>query len=86
MKFGVPYIPLLVVSGFILWSITWTSILVVLLLPVVIGCMGLVTRVDDQQYRLLGLRLYCRLVQFNSNQRFWEASTYSPLNFEKRRR
>ena len=83
MRWGVPFIPLMIVSGLVMWATTWTSILTLALLPVIILVMGQVTRNDDQMYRLIWLRWYCRLVHFNRNRKFWNATTYSPFTTKR---
>lgn len=84
MKFGVPMVPLIIAvcSVAIITNLTtmWTAALVV---PVVL-VMAEVTRTDDQKWRLIGLWLYCRIKCLNKNARFWNASTYSPINYRKR--
>lgn len=83
MKFGVPIVPLVIVVIVIAILAELTSLLTYgLLLPIVI-VMGQITRSDDQQYRLLWLRFYCRVVHLNRNARFWGASTYAPVNHRK---
>lgn len=84
MFLGVPLVPLIVVSGAIVLIASWTTLLVNLLLLPVVLVMGQVTRTDDQQYRLIALRLYCRVVHFNANYRFWQASTYAPFVHRRR--
>jgi type IV secretory pathway VirB3-like protein len=82
---GVPMAPLVVVMGVVCMASLFTSVFVVLLLVPVIGTMRAVAKKDDQQFRLLGLKLWCRLVpHHNFNRGFWGASTYSPLVFKKR--
>lgn len=64
----------------------WTKILLIILLIPVIFIMRLMTKSDDQQFRLLGLKLWFRLIpHYNFNRHFWKASTFSPLDFKKRR-
>lgn len=86
MMFGVPVVPLAVVSGVFILLAIWTKILVAALLIPIVMVMRLVAKKDDQQFRLLGLKMLFRLVNFNHNGRFWnKASTYSPLSFKKRK-
>lgn len=79
MKFGVPLIPLMAIVGASLVISSVTSLLVNLLCIPIVAVAGLMTRADDQMFRLLWLRLYCRVVHLNRNARFWRASTYAPL-------
>lgn len=83
MKFGVPIIPLVVacIATAVLAQIT-TILTLGLIVPVVL-VMGQITRTDDQQYRLLWLRFYCRVIQLNRNAAFWQASTYAPVKYRK---
>lgn len=85
MIFGVPVVPLVVVAGIIIILAVWTTILVAVLIPVAILIMRQIVKKDDQQFRLLGLRMRFRLVAMNRNARFWKASAYSPVGFKKRR-
>lgn len=80
---GVPLVPLLGVTGLISLIASATTVLVYLLIPPVVLVMGLVTRSDDQQYRLLGLMCWCRLRHPDRNARFWQASTYAPLRYRQ---
>ena len=79
MVLGVPLVPFMVACGSVLILASYTTVLVnVLLIPVVL-VMNAIARTDDQQFRLIGLKLYCRVVRFNGNARFWKASSYAPL-------
>lgn len=83
MKFGVPIVPLVVVCCAVAIFAQLTTILALgLLVPIVI-VMGQITSSDDQQYRLLWLRFYCRIIHLNRNAKFWGASTYAPINHRK---
>lgn len=85
MMFGVPLVPLAVVSGVIVLLSVWTTIfLSVTLIPVIL-VMRQIAKTDDQQFRLLGLKLLFRLVNYNHNEKFWKASAYSPFAFQKRK-
>lgn len=86
MMFGVPVVPLAIVAGVFILLAIWTKIFVAALLIPIVMVMRLVAKKDDQQFRLLGLKMLFRLVNFNHNGRFWnKASTYSPLSFKKRK-
>lgn len=52
--------------------------------PIII-VMRMITKSDDQQFNLLGLKIYFRLVKYNANGNFWKASAYSPIAFTKRK-
>lgn len=85
MIFGVPLVPIAAVSAIVVLISVWTSILVVLALIPIVLIMRQIAKADDQQFRLLGLRLLFRGVAFNHNRHFWRASTYSPFAFTKRK-
>ncbi|MCF3642944.1 VirB3 family type IV secretion system protein [Rhizobium sp. TRM95111] len=85
MIFGVPVVPFVVVGGTVVLIVVWTTILMIVVLPLVVMMMRAVTKSDDQQFRLLGLKMMFRLVNYNRNGRFWKASAYSPIAFKKRK-
>ena len=85
MYLGVPIMPLTVVSMTVLLFSFWTNILIALLLIPIILVMRAIVKTDDQQFRLLWLKLLCRVIHRNHNATFWKASTYSPLAFHKRK-
>src|SRR5688572_6280495 len=84
LLFGVPLYPLALVSGAVLLVSIWTTIWLAFAILPLVFVMRLVTRADDQQFRLLGLRIYFRVLHYNHNGRFWRASVYSPFSFVKR--
>jgi len=93
MYFGVPVVPLAIVSiVVVLLAIYIKFILVSLLVPIIL-VMRLITQNDDQQFRLLGLKfmfrgfnipIFNRIFHCNRNGKFWKASAYSPIQFTKR--
>lgn len=84
MLFGVPLTPLVVVTVVHAALAIWFTLLFLIGLPVAIVIMRLIVRSDEQQFRLLGLRLQCRLR--NGNRQFWGGgASYSPLSFTRRR-
>jgi len=85
MVFGVPLVPLAVVSGAVILISVWTTILLALTLFPIVMVMRLIAKSDDQQFRLLGLKFLFRTAHYNHNGRFWKASAYSPLPFKKRK-
>ncbi|MCV0921291.1 VirB3 family type IV secretion system protein [Escherichia coli] len=85
MVFGVPLVPLAVVAGVIVLLSVWTTIWLSLSLFPIVLVMRLIAKSDDQQFRLLGLKMMFRLVNYNHNGRFWKSSTYSPFQFKKRK-
>jgi len=85
MVFGVPLVPLAVVSGAVILLSVWTTVLLALTLVPIVMVMRLIAKSDDQQFRLLGLKFLFRAVNYNHNNRFWKASAYSPLPFKKRK-
>jgi type IV secretion system protein VirB3 len=94
MVFGVPLAPLAVVTGTVVLLAIWTTLFIGLLLIPIVLVMRIITKSDDQQFRLLGLKimfrgvnlpLLNRLFSCNRNDKFWKASTYSPIPFTKRK-
>lgn len=85
MVFGVPLVPLAVVSGVVILLSVWTTIFLALALFPIVLTMRLIAKSDDQQFRLLGLKFLFRGVNYNHNGRFWKASAYSPIPFKKRK-
>lgn len=85
MLFGVPMVPLVVVSVVVILLSIWTSILLAVSLVPIVMVMRLITKSDDQQFRLLGLKFIFRFVHRNKNANFWKASAYSPIAFQKRK-
>lgn len=83
MLWGVPIYPLVCVSLIVFLITAWTSILFCLILIPIILIMRVIVQHDDQQFRLLWLK-----IRFRSNQRnskFWKAAAYSPFSFQKRK-
>lgn len=85
MLFGVPLVPLAVVTGVTVLVSIWTTIFFSVLLILLLLIMRQVAKSDDQQFRLLGLKLRFRILNYNHNKKFWQASVYSPFAFKKRR-
>lgn len=85
MKFGVPVVPLMVVCIAVAIFAQLTTLLALGLIVPIVLVMGQVTRTDDQKYRLLWLRFYCRVVHMNRNASLWQASTYAPNKYRKTR-
>ncbi|RZI54514.1 MAG: type IV secretion protein B [Pseudomonas sp.] len=83
MLFGVPVVPMVFAGGTVfLFSVYTTLLCMPLLIPLVIT-MRLITKSDDQMFRLLRLKLRFRFR--NPNKNFWKASAYSPLEYTKRK-
>lgn len=84
MKFGVPLVPLVVVSGAAMLAVMWTGPLFSWwVLPIALACvvpalawMRFLTRRDDQ--RLLQIFLSLRLGWRDRNRRLWRARSYTP--------
>ncbi|MEW9810173.1 MAG: VirB3 family type IV secretion system protein (plasmid) [Candidatus Symbiodolus clandestinus] len=74
--------PLAVVCGGIVLASLWCTIFILLLLPLAILVMRWVVHSDDQQFRLLWLRMLFRWA--NANGSFWKTSVYSSYRFERR--
>ncbi|WP_371826216.1 type IV secretion system protein VirB3 [Pseudomonas sp. LPH60] len=85
MIYGVPTVPLVVVTMVVVLLSVWTTILLILIMFPIVFVMRMITKHDDQQFRLLGLKFYFRVVNYNHNRRFWKSSTYSPIQFKKRK-
>ena len=85
MMFGVPIVPLALVGMVVILTAVWTTVLLTILMVPIIFVMRLVVQHDDQQFRLLGLRILFRMIHRNRNALFWKSSAYSPLKFEKRK-
>lgn len=85
MLFGVPMVPLVIVSVVVVLLSIWTSILLAVSLVPIVMIMRLITKSDDQQFRLLSLKFIFRFVHRNNNATFWKASAYSPIAFQKRK-
>ena len=85
MLFGVPLVPLAFVSGAIILLSIWTTIFLSFTLFPIILVMRQIAKSDDQQFRLLGLKMMFRVINYNHNAKFWKASAYSPFAFQKRK-
>lgn len=85
MVMGVPVTPFAIVGGAVVLISIWTTILFMLMMVPVIFIMRLIVQHDDQQFRLLGLRMLFRIIHPNKNARFWQSSAYSPLKFTRRK-
>ena len=83
MAFGVPFVPLVIVIGSILWISGATTMFVALAIPPVVLAMGSITRTDDQAFRLLGLRLQFRARMRTT--RYWRSGTLAPISFRPTR-
>jgi type IV secretion system protein VirB3 len=84
MVMGVPTVPLVVVGGAVILLSIWTSIFLSITLVPIVLTMRQIAKSDDQQFRLLGLKLLFRCINYNHNGKFWKASAYSPIAFKKR--
>ena len=85
MMFGVPLVPLDAVSVVVILLSVWTTVFCAATLVPIILTMRQIAKSDDQQFRLLGLKLLFRGVNYNHNAKFWKASAYSPFAFKKRK-
>ena len=85
MALGVPATPLVIVTGAVLLLTLLTKLVFALSIVPLIIVMRAIAKKDDQQFRLLGLKLWCRVLpHHNFNRRFWRSSAYSPIAFRKR--
>lgn len=85
MYLGVPLVPLVVATVTIILISVWTTLFVSLALVPIVVVMRQIAKSDDQQFRLLWLKLLFRVIHYNHNAKFWRASTYSPIAFKKRK-
>lgn len=85
MTMGVPSKVFGSVVGVLILSALWFSWSILVLVPFAVLIMRQIVANDDQQFRLLGLKLYFRLIKFNKNGAFWRASCFSPFKFAKRK-
>ncbi|WP_320201759.1 type IV secretion system protein VirB3 (plasmid) [Agrobacterium sp. rho-13.3] len=85
MLFGVPVVPCILVAGSLMLLAFWVSFYLILAVPASVAIMRAMVKDDDQKFRLLGLKLRFRLIHLNRTGRFWQASSYSPLAYTKRR-
>lgn len=85
MLFGVPLVPLAGVGLMVILISVWTKIFFSVILGPIILVMRYIAQKDDQQFRLLSLRLLFRLFHYNRNRLFWQASVYSPVLFKRRK-
>ncbi|WP_269845031.1 type IV secretion system protein VirB3 [Wohlfahrtiimonas populi] len=84
MIFGVPMGPFAaVLAGFILIA-TWTNILFMLGIIPIYFVMRVLTKKDDQQFRLLFLKIFFCMPGLK-NRHFWKAFTSSPISFQKKK-
>jgi type IV secretion system protein VirB3 len=89
MVFGVPVKPLMIICGPIVLAALLVPglpvkvFLAVLLIPIFLA-MREIAKTDDQQFRLLFLKMRFRIFSYNHNAKFWNASAYSPIPFKKR--
>ncbi|MDR0576115.1 MAG: VirB3 family type IV secretion system protein [Candidatus Accumulibacter sp.] len=85
MYFGVPVVPLIIVCSLIVLLAVWTKLWVAVALIPATLVMRSITASDDQKFRLLWLKCYCRFRPHrNANGRFWKSSAYAPFTFKKR--
>lgn len=85
MTMGVPTVPLGVVVLSLLMLGIWFDWRIMVLIPFAVLYMRHIVATDDQQFRLLWLKMYFRLIKYNRNGAFWRASCFSPLSFGKRK-
>lgn len=85
MVFGVPLVPLAAVSVVVILLSVWTTVFFAATLVPIVLVMRQIAKSDDQQFRLLGLKLLFRGINYNHNGKFWKASAYSPFSFQKRK-
>lgn len=82
MIMGVPMVPFAVMVGLLALLSAWVNLLVLLAgIPIYI-IMRVVTKHDDQQFRLLFLKATFYFPAM-STVRFWKACASAPLSFKK---
>lgn len=85
MALGVPMTPLVVVVGSVIALSLFTKLYIALLAIPLVMAMRAIARKDDQQFRLLFLKSWCRIApHHNFNRTLWRASGYSPIEFRRR--
>lgn len=84
MVLGIPLKPAMMVGGFILLMGVYFHLGIWLLMVPIGLAMRAIVATDDQMFRLLWLRFYCRVVRRNGNATFWQASSYAPLQSRRR--
>jgi len=84
MFMGVPLVPL-ILAVFAVFSVAMlVSIFAWVLLPVVVFIMRQIVKHDDKAFGILGLWIDTKLR--NPNKDFWNASSYAPASYKRRRR
>lgn len=84
MFMGVPLVPL-ILAVFVIFSIAMlVSIFAWVLLPAVIFVMRQIVKHDDKAFGVLGLWIDTKLR--NPNKDFWNASSYAPASYKRRRK
>lgn len=81
--FGVPMMPLIVMTMVVAVVALTLSIFWWALWPVLCFIMAQITKYDDKAFRIISLWIDSKLL--NGNKKFWGASSYSPVKHKKRR-
>lgn len=88
MLLGVPVIPFVIVCGSLTLGCIWISLLfglspltILMVVPVFLA-MRFIAKDDDQQFRLMGLRLLFRAGQRNRG--FWKSAAYAPVGLGRK--
>lgn len=79
---GVPLEPFILTIGFFVIISVWSNFFFVFMsIPVLLVMRAMVEK-DDQQFRLLGIKLRYRFL--NTTSALWGTPTHSPIDFKKR--
>lgn len=84
MILGIPLVPAMCAAALIVWAGVVFHMGIWLAVFPVGMVMRAMAKKDDQTFRQLWLRFYCRVIRRNWNARFWKASSYSPLPRKRR--
>ncbi|PPU05635.1 VirB3 family type IV secretion system protein (plasmid) [Xanthomonas campestris pv. campestris] len=86
MLLGVPIGPMVMVNGllFMVGLVSHPGVWIANVIATVV--MRMIVKEDDQRFRLLGLKLACRVARPNRNVKHWKCSAYAPINFARRKR
>jgi len=85
MYWGIPVLPFGCVVGAGVLVALWLNLLLLFLLVPILFVMRNIAKKDDQQFRLLFLRMRFRFSPWlQGGLRFWRCSAYSPIQFKRR--
>lgn len=82
MIFGVPLVPFASALALCVLLSTWINILMVFIMIPIYFVMKVITKKDDQQFRLIFLKMIFLMPSFKTY-KFWKASASTPISFKK---